>query len=136
DPQGPREVLLPGTPGVRLEEVDAFERFTAISYREGGLARVGLLTADGIDEIRFDEPLFTAGIGSNPEWAQPTLRIGFGSLVTPSTVLDLDTVTGERTVLKQQPVLGGYDPAVYRERREWATAEDGTRVPISIVGRT
>jgi oligopeptidase B len=50
-------------------------------------------------------------------------------------VLDLDTVTGTRTVLKQQPVLGGYDPGAYRERREWATAEDGTRVPISIVGR-
>ncbi|MGN6446693.1 S9 family peptidase [Amnibacterium sp.] len=135
DPRGPRDVLLPSRPGVRLEEVDAFERFVAVSYREGGLARVGLLQPTGIEEIRFDEPLFTAGIGSNPEWAQPTLRIGFGSLVTPSTVLDLDTVTGARRVLKQQPVRGGYDPAAYREHREWATAPDGTRVPISIVGR-
>jgi oligopeptidase B len=135
DPEGERNVLLPSSPGVRLEEVDAFSRFVAVSYREGGLARVGLLAPSGIDEIDFDEPLFTAGIGSNPEWEQPTLRIGYGSLVTPSTVLDLDVVTGARTVLKQQPVLGGYDPAAYRERREWATAEDGTRVPISIVGR-
>jgi oligopeptidase B len=135
EPQGARDVLLPSTRGVRLEEVDAFERFVAVSYREGGLARVGLLAPSGIEEIRFDEPLFTAGIGSNPEWAQPTLRIGFGSLVTPSTVFDLDTVTGVRTVLKRQPVLGAYDPADYRERREWATAEDGTLVPISIVGR-
>jgi oligopeptidase B len=141
DPQGPRDVLLPGRSGVRLEEIDAFERFVAVSYREGGLARVGLLGASGIEEIAFDEPLFTAGIGSNPEWSQPTLRIGFGSLVTPSTVFDLTVLdsgvtTGERRVLKQQPVLGGYDAAAYRERREWATAEDGTRVPISIVGRT
>ena len=135
DPQGPRDVLLPFTPGVRLEEVDPFERFVAVSYREGGLARVGLLTPKGIDEIRFEEPLFTAGIGSNPEWAQPTLRIGFGSLVTPSTVFDLDTITGVRRVLKQQPVLGDYDPTAYRQHREWATAEDGTLVPISIVGR-
>jgi oligopeptidase B len=135
DPQGARDVLVPSSPGVRLEEVDAFERFVAVSYREGGLARVGLLGAAGIEEIGFDEPLFTAGIGSNPEWAQPTLRIGFGSLVTPSTVFDLDTVTGARTVLKQQPVLGGYDAGAYRQRREWATADDGTRVPISIVGR-
>ncbi len=135
EPQGARDVLLPSTPGVRLEEVDAFERFVAVSYREGGLARVGLLTPSGIDEIRFDEPLFTAGIGSNPEWAQPTIRVGYGSLITPSTVFDLDTVTGSRTVLKQQPVLGGYEPGAYREHREWATAEDGTRVPISIVGR-
>jgi oligopeptidase B len=135
EPRGEREVLLPSSPGVRLEEVDAFARFVAVSYREGGLARVGLLTPAGIDEIAFEEPLFTAGIGSNPEWEQPTLRIGFGSLVTPSTVFDLDTVTGERTVLKQQPVLGDYDPDAYRQHREWATAEDGTRVPISIVGR-
>ncbi|MGT2424694.1 S9 family peptidase [Amnibacterium kyonggiense] len=135
DPTGPRDVVLPSAPGVRLEEVDAFERFVAVSYREGGLARVGLLTPTGVEEVRFDEPLFTAGIGSNPEWSQPTLRLGFGSLVTPSTVLDLDTTTGERRVLKQQPVLGGYDPTAYRQRREWATAEDGTLVPISIVGR-
>ena len=135
DPQGRRDVLLPATPGVRLEDVDAFERFVAVSYREGGLARVGLLRPTGIEEIRFEEPLFTAGPGSNPEWAQPTLRLGFGSLITPSTVLDVDTVTGERRVLKQQPVLGGYDPGRYRERREWARAEDGALVPISIVGR-
>ncbi len=135
DPEGEREVLLPHAPGVRLEEVDAFAGFVAVSYRQGGLARAGLLGPDGIEEIGFDEPVFTAGVGANPEWAQPTLRLGFGSMVTPSTVLDLDVATGERTVLKQQPVLGGYDPAAYREWREWATADDGTRVPISLVAR-
>ena len=135
DPAGAQDVLLPSSRGTRLEEVDAFERFVAVSYRSGGLARVGLLTPTGIEEIGFDEPLFTAGIGANPEWAQPTLRIGFGSMITPSTVFDLNTVSGERRVLKQQPVLGGYDGAAYREHREWAIAEDGSRIPISIVGR-
>ena len=135
DPQGERQVLLPGSVGTRLEDVDAFAGFVAVSYRQGGLARIGLLRAAGIEEIGFDEPLFTAGVGSNPEWRQPTLRIGFASMITPSTVLDLDVATGQRRVLKQQPVLGGYDSHRYRERREWATAADGTRVPISIVGR-
>ena len=135
DPEGEREVLLRHAPGTRLEEVDAFAGFVGVSYRQGGLARVGLLTSDGLQEIGFDEPVFTAGIGSNPEWAQPTLRLGFGSMITPSTVLDLDVATGARTVLKQQPVLGGYDAAEYREWREWATASDGTRVPISLVAR-
>lgn len=134
-PGGEQEVLLPHAPGTRLEEVDAFEGFVAVSYRRGGLARVGLLGAGGIEEIGFDEPVFTAGVGSNPEWTQPRLRIGFGSMITPSTVLDVDTATGERRVLKQQPVLGGYDPAEYREWREWATATDGTRIPISLVAR-
>ncbi|MFD1722647.1 S9 family peptidase [Amnibacterium endophyticum] len=135
DPEGERRVLLPGAVGVRLEDVDAFAGFVAVSYRQGGLARVGLLGDGGLEEVAFDEPLFTAGTGSNPEWQQPTLRIGFASLLTPSTVLDLDVTTGERRVLKQQPVLGGYDSSRYRERREWATADDGTRVPISLVGR-
>lgn len=140
DPQGSRDVLLPSSPGTRLEDVDAFARFVAVSYREGGLARVGLLTPRGIAEIGFDEPLFTAGLGSNPEWGQPALRLGYGSMVTPSTVLEVAVLdsgagTGERRVLKQQPVLGGYDPSAYRERREWAVADDGTRVPMSIVGR-
>ncbi|PPI10327.1 oligopeptidase B, partial [Rathayibacter sp. AY1D2] len=66
---------------------------------------------------------------------QPSLRLAYTSFVTPSTVLALDVATGERTVLKQQPVLGDYDPALYVQRREWAVAEDGTRVPLSLVWR-
>ena len=139
DPTGERRVLIPHSERTRLEDVDAFAGFVAVSYRRDGLARVGLYRpdaggADGIEEIAFDEPLFTAGLGSNPEWEQPTLRIGFGSMVTPSTVFDYAVDTKELRLLKQQPVLGGYDPTRYAQRREWATAPDGTRVPISLVG--
>ncbi|MEF2975845.1 S9 family peptidase [Subtercola sp. YIM 133946] len=86
-------------------------------------------------ELPFDEPLFAVGTGGNPEFAQPTLRVGFTSFVTPSTVYDYVVATGELRQLKQQPVLGGYDPAQYAQRREWAVAPDGTRVPISLVSR-
>ena len=93
DPQRRRDVLIPHRESTRLEDVDAFAGFVAVSYREDGLARVGLLSRDAeredeIEEIEFDEPLFTAGLGGNPEWEQPTLRIGFTSMVTPSTVFD------------------------------------------------
>jgi oligopeptidase B len=120
--------------------VDAFADFLAVSYRRDGLARVGLYVAPGdrtgedeIEEVRFEEPIFTAGLGSNPEWHQPTLRLGYTSMVTPSTVFDYSVAERRLRRLKQQPVLGGYDPSAFEQRREWATAPDGTRVPLSIV---
>ncbi|WP_375399580.1 S9 family peptidase [uncultured Amnibacterium sp.] len=140
-----RRVLIPHSDATRLEDVDAFAQFVAVSYRREGLARVGLYdphrttgsggTGDSIEEIAFDEPIFSAGLGGNPEWHQPTLRLGYTSMVTPSTVYDYTVATGQRRRLKQQPVLGDFDPTHYVSRREWAVADDGTKVPISLVGR-
>ncbi|RLP83190.1 S9 family peptidase [Mycetocola lacteus] len=134
-------VVLAHRDDVRLESVAVFRSFLAVEYRREGLARVAVaaLTANTTvtsitpREIEFDEPLYTVHTGSNPEWDQPTLRLGYGSLITPSTVSELDVATGEIRVLKRQPVLGGYDPADYQQAREWAIAEDGTRIPISLV---
>ncbi|QEO14386.1 S9 family peptidase [Agromyces intestinalis] len=148
DPQGPRRMLLPHDPAVRIEGVDAFRDFVALEYRRDGLPRVALakvppqgLPADAtpddtLHELAFDEELFAVGVGANPDWQQPTLRIGYTSFATPSTVIDIVVATGERIVRKQQPVLGNYDPSRYTQRREWAVAPDGTRVPISLVYRT
>ena len=84
-------------------------------------------------DLDFDEPVYSVGLGENPESSTTSLQVVFESLVTPRTVLDYDLGTREYTLLKRQPVLGGYDPAQYEQRREWATAEDGTKVPISLV---
>ena len=124
----------------RIESVDAFAGHLALEYRSEALPRVALIPIEGdgygdAHEVPFDEALFSAGLGGNPEWEQPTLRIGYTSFVTPSEVSDLDLATGDVTVLKRQPVLGGYDPADYVQERDWATAADGTRVPISLVWR-
>jgi oligopeptidase B len=132
--------LLPHDPDRRLEDVDAFADHLVLGYRRDGLTQLAVqpLTADGYGELRelaFDEPLYTVGTVGNPEFAQPVLRLGFTSMVTPTTVLDLTVATGEMVVRKQQPVLGGYDPADYEQHRTWATAEDGTRVPVSLVMR-
>ncbi|MBW1637781.1 S9 family peptidase [Microbacterium resistens] len=135
DPQGARRVLIPHTPGRRLEDVDCFRDVTAVEYRREGTSRIALLDvgSGALDELEFVEPLYSAGLGGNPEWAAPTLRLGYSSFVTPSTVYDLDLATRELHLRKRQPVLGGYDPAEYAQARDWATAEDGTRVPISLV---
>jgi oligopeptidase B len=138
--------MIPASEDVRIEDVEAFATHLTLEYRRDGLTRVGImrLGATGeagglpwgpIEELAFDEPLFQVGTGGNPEWNQPTVRIGYTSFVTPSSVFDYSLDTGELTLLKQQPVLGGYDPAHYEQFREWATASDGTRIPISLVRR-
>ena len=77
----------------------------------------------------------SAGLGGNPNWSSPKLRIGATSFVTPVRIYDVDLATGERTLLREQPVLGDYRPEDYVERRDWAVAADGARVPISIIHR-
>ncbi|WIE62617.1 S9 family peptidase [Curtobacterium sp. MCLR17_032] len=135
-----RRVVVPHHPERRIESVDAFAGHLALEYRSEALPRIAIIpiVGDGYGdahEVPFDEALFSAGLGGNPEWDQPTLRLGYTSFVTPSEVSDLDLATGAVTVLKRQPVLGGYDPADYVQERDWATASDGTRIPISLVWR-
>jgi oligopeptidase B len=135
DPLGARQTVIAHRPGVRLLGVSCFRDWGVIGYRRDGLARLGLLSyADGaVDEIGFDEPLYSVGTAGNPEWAPPMLRIAYGSFVTPSSVADLEIASRTLLVRKQQPVLGGYDPDDYAQERVWATAADGTLVPISVV---
>lgn len=234
DPESEGRAVLTEIEGRRIEEIDAFRSFLAVSYREGGFARVGViavrdespeeLVADRGDsglgaesqrgdeqtgaeadagrrvdaagaeargasatdagqardgsaagvalaagspvpprpesepvpdahtgrsleglphspysemvEVAADEPIGTMGVGANPEWTQPRLRLGYTSMVTPSVVFGYDVASGERTVLKRQPVLGGVDVADYEQDLVWARAADGTEIPVSLVWRT
>lgn len=135
--------LLAAGEGERFLGVDAFDEVAVLSLRRAGLSSLSVLRADASSEtgyaapvtVAFDEPLYTVGLGDNPEPDQTRVQVVYESFTTPSTVLELDLLTGERTVLKQQPVLGDVDLSDYVQRREWATASDGTRVPISVVHR-
>jgi oligopeptidase B len=126
---------------VRLDAVDAFEGHLVVSYRREALPRIQLwpVYADGDyghpEDITFDSELMSAGLGANPSWNSPKLRIGATSFVIPVRIYDIDLATGQRTLLREQPVLGDYRPEDYVERRDWAIAEDGARVPISIIHR-
>jgi len=86
-----------------------------------------------ITAIAQPESVSTASPGANHEWDTEVLRFEYSSLITPPSVIDLDLRTGARTVVKQQPVLGGYDPTEWVTERLWAGAPDGTQVPISLV---
>ncbi|MDR7087075.1 oligopeptidase B [Aeromicrobium panaciterrae] len=138
-----RTVLIPGGDDVRLEDVDVFEGQLVLSYRRDALTRIGIMLIDEripdgigpLQEILFDEELFTCGVGANAEWVQPLIRVGVGSFITPASVYDYVVATGELILRKQAPVLGGYDPADYEQHRSWAIADDGVRVPVSVVCR-
>ncbi|WP_433827990.1 S9 family peptidase [Actinoplanes sp. CA-015351] len=129
--------LIPHTPGTRLESVDAFSRHVVVSLRRAGLTGLRVMTDGSTDayDMPFPEPIYSVGLAGNPEYETSSVRISYTSLVTPESVFDVDLVSRAMTLRKQKPVLGGYDPADYEQFREWATAPDGTKIPISIVAR-
>jgi len=137
-----RRTVVAPSPGRRIEEVDAFADHLTLEYRRDGLTRVAIIRLGegehpfgAIEEIPFDEALFQVGTGGNPEWTQHTVRLGYTSFVTPSTVFDYSVADGSMTLLKRQAVQGDYDPLDYEQERVWATADDGARIPVSIVRR-
>jgi oligopeptidase B len=133
--------LLDAEPGERFGAVDAFEDFAVLSLRKDGLTAVRVLPRDsttvsgfgGGHDVAVDEPVYQLGVGDNPESATATVQLVFESMVTPRSVYDYDVASRVLSLLKRQPVLGGYDPSLFEQRREWATAADGTRIPISMV---
>ncbi|MEW2383716.1 S9 family peptidase [Micromonospora sp. NPDC047707] len=134
--------LIEHSPGTRLEAVDAFENHLVVTLRTNGLTGLRVLPIGGGDphDIEFPEPLYSVGLGSNPEYRTRQVRLGYTSLVTPDSVYDYDLVTRQMTLRRQKPVLPGpdgrpYDATAYEQHRDWALADDGTRVPISLVCR-
>jgi oligopeptidase B len=138
--------VIPHRDDVRLEGIDVFARHLVTYERIDGNPRVRVipLPVDGSPWKRpltggtfvpiAETPSATWG-GPNPDFASTTLRYDYSSLVTPRSIYDLDMDTGHSVLRKQQPVLGGYDPSAYATERLWATAPDGTRVPLSVVYR-
>jgi oligopeptidase B len=125
----------------RLLGVDAFAGHLVVYLRKDGLTGLRVLGNDGnAHEITFPEPIYQVSPAGNPEYDTASFRLSYVSLVTPGSVYDCDVATGELTLLKQSTVLPGpdgvaYDPAQYEQHRLWATAEDGTKIPISLVCR-
>ncbi|KUH71482.1 protease 2 [Mycolicibacterium novocastrense] len=138
DPTAVR-TLIEHRDDVRLDSVDAFDGHLVVSYRSEALPKIQLwpLHPSGEygrpEDFTFESELTSAGLSANPNWSAPKLRIGATSYTTPVRIYDVDLATGERTLLREQPVLGDYRPEDYVERRDWAIAQDGARIPISIV---
>jgi oligopeptidase B len=129
--------LIPHSPGTRLEAVTAFAQHIVVSLRRDGLTglRVLPLAGDADYDIAFPEPLYTVDLGDNLEYDTAVVRLRYTSFVTPDSVYDFNMGTRALTLRKRKAVLGGFDSEDYEQHREWAVADDGTRVPISLVCR-
>jgi oligopeptidase B len=129
--------VVPHRDDVKLDSVNAFAEHLVLSERTNGLERLRVMhvaTGD-LHEIEMPDPVYSVWVGPNPEFATRTLRYGYTSLVAPVTDVDYDMDDRSSAIVKTQPVLGGYDPTQYVSARLWATAADGTKVPISLVHR-
>jgi oligopeptidase B len=137
DRPGDWVTLIAHSPGTRLESIDAFASHLVISMRSEGLTGVRVLPVGSTDthDISFPEPLYSVGLDSNPGYDTTTIRLRYTSMVTPDSVYDYDLVTRRLELRRRRPVLGGFEPEAYEQHREWAVADDGTRVPISLVCR-
>ena len=123
-------------PKVYIEGFELFDGFTAIAERSEGLERVRVLRADGsTDYVKADESAYSMGLDVNAEPGTPWLRYSYSSMTTPATTYEFNIANGERRMLKQQPVLGGFESSNYVTERVWVPARDGAKVPVSLVYR-
>jgi oligopeptidase B len=129
--------FLAARPGEKILGVDPFRDFLVVTTQEAGLPRFRLhdFRTKAWGEVTFPDPVYAADVQPRQEFDSGALRFHYQSLVTPPSVYDVDMATGVRSLLKQDEVLGGYDPARYVSARTWATARDGARIPVSIVHR-
>ncbi|MGA2189509.1 MAG: S9 family peptidase [Steroidobacteraceae bacterium] len=130
-----------------IEDFEVFAQYFALSVRSGGLRKIGIhpLAAAGpgtgraegaaVHFIESDEPAYTTFISANPEINSELLRYSYSSLATPTTVYDYNMRTGEKTLLKRDPVLGDFDSSNYETELLFAPARDGQRIPVSLIHR-
>jgi oligopeptidase B len=134
--------VLPHRDDVMLEDLELFQSFAVLAERTRGLPQMrvtGFNTQGGFSEssrqIAFPEPTYSAHPHVNREFVTTRFRYAYQSLVSPASVYEYDVETGESTLLKEQEVPGGFDRSLYRSERLFATAADGTAIPVSIVYR-
>lgn len=126
--------VIPHRPEVLLEDFDLFSKYLVTQERTNGLTQIQILPWEGNGyALPFDDETYTTYVSVNPEFDTDLLRYVYNSLVSPSSVYEYNMVTREKTLLKQQKVVGGHDASDYHSARIWATAEDGMQVPISLV---
>lgn len=127
--------VVPVRKDVLLEDVQCFKDFIVLSERKNGLNQLHIMNTASHTEhyLDFGEPAYAAYPAANAEFNTDKLRYGYTSLTTPSSTFDYDMNTKTKTLLKEQEVVGGYDKHNYVTERLWATAKDGTQVPISLV---
>lgn len=129
--------VIPHRDDVFLEGIELFSNYLVVDERKEGLTHLRVMNMkDGSEHyLEFWEEVYTAWVSVNPEFDTEILRFSYTSLTTPTSTYDYNMVTREKTLLKQQEVLGDFSPDDYEAKRIYATAEDGKRIPMSMVYR-
>jgi oligopeptidase B len=128
--------ILPHRDDAFVDGFDVFNGFIAVNEHSNGLSNVRILPTKGkAFVIDSPEPAYSMSLGDNEEFNTKAVRYEYTSLTTPRSTYDFDTSTGEKKLLKQDPVLGGFDQNNYATEHLWATARDGTKVPVSLAYR-
>jgi len=127
--------LVPHREQVFIEEFDPFENFLALGERHQGMRRLRLLDYRSGQSrlVEFDEPLYTAQLGHNPESDSSVLQFAYTSLTTPREIWEFDPESGQRRRIERLEVPGGFDPDDLVTSRLWVEARDGARIPVSVV---
>lgn len=127
--------FIPHRKDVLMEGISEFKNYLVFSERQNGLSQLVIFDrkTNKKEFLKFDEPAYTVYPSGNPEYNTDNFRFGYTSMITPSSQFEQDLKTGKRTLLKQQEILGGYNKDNYVTERLFATAKDGTKIPISIV---
>ena len=130
--------VVPHRDDVLLEDIEIFKDFLVVEERTNGLNKIRILPWSGVGEyyLPFESETYTACTGTNVDFDTDILRYSYQSMTTPSSVIDFNMKTKTKEIKKEQQVLGGkFDKNNYTEERIWATAKDGTKIPISMVYR-
>ena len=129
--------LIPHREDVLLEDIEIFKSHLVVNERHNGLSHLRIMTWDNNNEyyISFDDPTYAAWISANPEFNSTQLRFGYSSLTTPTSIYDYDLNTKEKTLKKQDEVLGGtFDSQNYLSERIMVPSRDeSTNIPVSLV---
>ncbi|RAJ97936.1 oligopeptidase B [Larkinella arboricola] len=129
--------VIPHRHHVYLEQLDAFKNHLVVGERKDGLIHLRVIDQQNKQDhyLEFADPAYVAGIGYNPDFNTNILRFGYSSLTTPSSTFDYNMDTKEKTLMKQQEVLGGFDTANYTSERFFVKSRDGAKIPVSLVYR-
>ncbi len=126
--------VIRGRYDVYFSDFDIFKDYLVVTERIEGINHFRVVSWKGEEYfISFDEDVYTVYSSINPEFDTDLFRFSYTSLTTPSSVFDFNLKTKERTLLKEQPVLGGFDKNNYETKRMYATATDGTKIPMTLV---
>ncbi len=127
--------IIPARKNVKIEDVDLFKNFMVTSIRANGLQQLNItdFKTNKSHAIEFPEPTYALFGDANPEFNTDTFRYQYTSFITPNSVYDYDMRSRKQELMKQTEVVGGYDKSKYTSERIFATANDGTKIPVSIV---